>query len=521
MNICVKLKKGQKNIVCTLGESLLEAMKKQDIYVPAYCGGRGTCGKCKIRVIEGVLDITVEDEKNFTRQELEEGYRLSCKAFPQNDVTIELCTEDESDFDVLVSDEILENLPEDSSYGVAIDIGTTTIAMELVGLNNKHVYDTSSRINHQRAFGADVISRIQASNNGEGEALRRCILNDLGEGIRNLITDSKIDATKIEKIVISANTTMGHLLMGYSCETLGVSPFTPVNIDIIRIDVAALFKGENSCAEGLPMTAEVVLLPGISTYVGADITAGLLVCGFDDNRDGASVLIDFGTNGEMAIGNCQRLITTSTAAGPAFEGGNISCGIGSVVGAIRAARFVNGVMEYETIGDGDAIGICGTGVMDITAELVAHEIVDETGLLDEDYFDDGVEIATTPDGDPIVFTQQDVREIQLAKAAVRAGIEVLMQRFGTTADAIDTVYLAGGFGFHMNVEKAMAIGLLPEEFAGKIKIAGNTSLLGAQACLLDEGALKRADEIAKRAEEISLGSDKAFNEFYMDSMFFE
>ena len=521
MNICVNLKNGQKNIVCANGESLLEAMKKQDIYVPAYCGGRGTCGKCKIRVVEGALEITAEDAKTFCEQELSDGLRLSCKAFPKADMTIELCTEDESDFDVLVSEAVSNNLSEDDAYGVAIDIGTTTIAMELVGLKNKQVYDTSSRINHQRAYGADVISRIQASNDGQGAALRHSILNDLGEGIRNLILDSHIDAGKIAKIVISANTTMGHLLMGYSCETLGVSPFTPVNIDIIHTDVEQLFEGEEDCAMGLPANAMVVLLPGISTYVGADITSGLLVCGFDDDRDGASLLIDFGTNGEMAIGNGDCLIATSTAAGPAFEGGNISCGIGSVVGAIRAARFVDGAMEYETIGDGAPVGICGTGVMDITAELVAHEIVDETGLLDDDYFDGGVEIAKTEAGEPIVFTQQDVREIQLAKAAVRAGIEVLMQRFGTNADEIDTVYLAGGFGFHMNVEKAIAIGLLPEEFDGKIKIAGNTSLSGAKACLLDEDALIRADNIAKRTQEISLGSDKAFNDFYMDSMFFE
>lgn len=233
------------------------------------------------------------------------------------------------------------------------------------------------------------------------------------------------------------------------------------------------------------------------------------------------MLIDLGTNGEMAIGNKDRIISTSTAAGPAFEGGNISHGIGSVRGAICSVSMEDGKIFYDTIGNAPALGICGTGVLDITAELVARGIVDETGLLDDDYFDDGVKIADSPGGEPIVFTQQDVREIQLAKAAVRAGIEVLMRRFGVGCEDIDTVYLAGGFGFKIDTDKAMAIGLLPEGFRGKIRVAGNTSLQGARACLFDEGQLSAAEMLGACAGEISLGGDAFFNQCYMDAMCFE
>ena len=177
-------------------------------------------------------------------------------------------------------------------------------------------------------------------------------------------------------------------------------------------------------------------------------------------------------------------------------------------------------MAWETIGGQPPVGICGTGVLDITAELVAHEIVDETGLLDEEYFDTGVEIAKREDGVPIVFTQKDVREIQLAKAAVRAGIQVLLKRYGVRCEDLQTVYLAGGFGFRLDVEKAISIGLLPEGFRGKIRIAGNSSLEGARLCLLDEANLQRAKHLALETEEISLGNDPDFNEYYMDAMYF-
>ena len=266
--------------------------------------------------------------------------------------------------------------------------------------------------------------------------------------------------------------------------------------------------------------AEVTLLPGISTYVGADISAGLLSCGFDRLEE-PCILIDLGTNGEMAMGNKDRILVTSTAAGPAFEGGNISCGMGSVPGAICKVRIQDNGAEVATIGDKPPVGLCGTGVIETVCELLEQELIDETGMLEEDYFDDGYELARTPEGEPIVFTQKDVREIQLAKSAVRAGVETLMRRYGVTPGEVCHVYLAGGFGYKIDLAKTIAIGMLPEEFAEKTAAVGNSSLGGAVEYLAGPEAGRRLTQIVERSTEIELSSDKDFNQFYTDYMFFE
>lgn len=310
--------------------------------------------------------------------------------------------------------------------------------------------------------------------------------------------------------------------MGYSCETLGVYPFEPVNISTIETDFEALFaevreeKGE--CKEDVSIP--VILLPGISTYVGADISAGLLSCGFDRSET-VNVLIDLGTNGEMAIGNRDKILVTSTAAGPAFEGGNISCGMGSVPGAICQVEMNGTDVTCQTIGEKPPLGLCGTGVIETAYELLKEEWIDESGMLDEDYFDEGFVLGKTPAGEKISFTQKDVREIQLAKAAVRAGLETLMLRYGVTCNDIGTLYLAGGFGFHLNLEKAAGIGLIPKELQNRAEAVGNSSLGGAAAWLTEPGAAERMERIVAVSEEVQLGSDKDFNQFYMDEMFFE
>ncbi len=314
-------------------------------------------------------------------------------------------------------------------------------------------------------------------------------------------------------MVIGANTTMVHLLMGYSCETLGVFPFTPVNIDTIHTTYGELF-------EQADRDFEVVIFPGISTYVGGDIVAGLYSLDFD-KREKVSVLVDLGTNGEMAIGNKDRILTTSTAAGPAFEGGNITFGTGSVPGAICKVELKDGHAVTGTIQDGKPVGICGTGVIDMVYELVKAELVDETGLMEEDYFDDGFPLAVGSDGTEISFFQKDVREIQLAKSAVRAGLETLILNFGASYEDIEAIYIAGGFGYKMDIVKAVGIGLLPEECQDKIEAVGNSCLKGTRTYLLSSDCTERVQRILESSSEVQLSNDKHFNEFYMDYMYFE
>ena len=523
-NICLRRQKEVYNIRARVGENLLTALQKNHIYISAACGGKGKCGKCKIHFTEGTTEATEDDKIFFSEEELKKGYRLACLSKPESDCSFELDAADESDFEVITdslkgtaSQAGQGNTDPDGYFSIAIDIGTTTIAISLVEKNGKRVLDTVTSVNHQRFYGADVISRIQAANEGKLSELSESIRKDLGQGILKLIDKYGYSIRKIEKISIAGNTTMGHLLMGYSCKTLGVVPFTPVNIGIIESSFNELFgRFSRELTEDIP----VVLLPGISTYVGADITAGMLHNNFDIS-DKICVLIDLGTNGEMAIGNRDRIMVTSTAAGPAFEGGNISCGVGSIKGAICHVSIENGHVSLETIGNDSPTGICGTGVIETVCELLKNDLIDETGMLDEDYFDDGFVLDRKADGEEISFTQADVREIQLAKSAIRAGFETLLKRYGAVYEDIDALYLAGGFGYKIDQAKAAAIGMLPEELLPKIKAVGNSSLAGAIDFIAQSDAMERCKKIIEHSEEISLATDKDFNRMYTEYMFFE
>ncbi len=516
----------RKTLEWTPGETLLEGLHKAGVYVNAACGGSGRCGKCRVRVVSGQLAVTAEDKAIFSEEELAAGWRLACRAVPAGDCVIALYQDDEDSFLVEshfegeqrggqepAGKEAAGRQETQTKYFFAIDIGTTTIAVGLAEADTGRLADVHTSVNHQRAWGADVIARIQAAVGGQGDALRRSIQHDLVTAMNILMKKHGLEEKQITKVVIAGNTTMGHLLMGYDCSGLGVVPFTPVNINTIRGLSREILGGRRS---DIP----VVLIPGVSAYVGGDIVSGLYHCGFD-RREKPSLFLDLGTNGEMALGNQDKLLVTSTAAGPAFEGGNISCGMGSVAGAISGVTIDGGRVSFATIGGNPPVGLCGTGVIETAAELVKADLVDETGLLDDDYFDDGFLIARGPDGSEISFTQKDVREIQLAKAAVRAGLETLLARFGVGYDDLEDVLVAGGFGVKLDMKKAAVLGLLPEELLPKVKAVGNTSLAGA----VDYGVHKDGDGICHsligRAEEIDLSTDKDFKEFYMDYMMFE
>lgn len=502
-----------KTILVKEGESLLDAFIRQEIYISAPCGGKGRCGKCGVQVLNGNTWISDEDKKIYSEEELDAGWRLSCCLYPTEELEVSVSQSDESLFEAVGETENTEESgTEESFYHVAVDIGTTTIAISLTGGESGKVFHTVTSVNSQRAYGADVISRIQASVDGKKEVLKNSIQKDLQDSMDKLLKETGVSGEDVGKIVIGGNTTMGHLLMGYDCDTLGVFPFTPVNIDFIKGTEGIL--GTDRFGK-----KEVILLPGISTYVGGDIVSGMYAYDFTEKED-VCMFIDLGTNGEMGIGNKEKILVTSTAAGPAFEGGNITWGMGSVPGAICSVKLEGTEAEVKTIRDEAPQGICGTGVVETAAELVREEIVDETGALDEDYFDDGFPLAKTPDGKEIVFTQKDVREIQLAKAAVRAGVETLLLRYGIKKEEVSKVYLAGGFGYKLNTDKAIAIGMIPEEWADRIVAVGNSSLSGACKYLKDENGDKTIEKLVSISEEINLSADKEFNEFYMNEMFF-
>ena len=479
-------------------QNFLEILRNHDIAINALCNGQGKCGKCKIEILDGV----------------QKGECLACKTYPVEDCRIKIQTLSRETFHILSTGTAAkqhgDKVSAGSNLGIAADIGTTTLVMQLVDIDNGAVMKTYTALNEQGGYGADVISRIEAANNGAAEILKKSISRQLEEGVKEL---SKSKKAPIKRMVIAANMTMVHLLMGYSCEKLGVYPFTPVNTETIEIDFAAL---TGTAGESFP----VIIIPGICAYVGGDIVAGLVALDFI-KCEGVHILIDLGTNGEMAIGNKKKILVTSTAAGPAFEGGNISSGIGSVAGALNKATLTEGKIKYETIMGAPLVGICGSGVVELTHELLKSGLVDETGLMDEAYFDEGYSLDKTVTGSMVKFTQKDVREIQLAKSAIRAGLEMLILRYGVAYKEIEKIYIAGGFGYYLNIKKAVGIGLLPGQYACKIEAAGNSALAGAKCVLTDEAALKEGEQLAAKAEEIQLAADKEFNELYMKNMYFE
>ncbi len=514
--------------------NLLRILQEQVPGLSAPCGGMGRCGKCIVKVLEGDFPVTSKDEACFSKEQLEEGFRLACMAVVTGDFRLEWKGVLEEDIKVLTEEREgcqaeagTQNGTEDGDETgtgtsgpqvLAIDIGTTTLAFCVYEKESVRPVCHEAGLNHQRAFGGDVIARIQASNEGERQNLQRIIQEDIRNGLLALEKKEGYRKSELERVVIAGNTTMIHLLMGYSCETLGVVPFAPYSLERVESDLRTLCGYELDCP--------VTVLPGISAFVGGDIVAGIMALALW-KKEKPCLFLDLGTNGEMALANRERLLVTSTAAGPAFEGGNISCGIGSIPGAICNVSIETGgdcgekKVKLTTIENRPPVGICGTGVVEATAELLEAELLDETGLLDEDYFDDGYFLAIDPKGVPITFTQQDIREIQLAKAAIRAGLETLLVTWGISYKDVGNVYVAGGFGYKLNLSKAAAIGMLPEELLEKTEAVGNTSLKGAAGLALGQYSVEEMDEAIRHAEEVSLANDKHFQKFYMEYMMFE
>lgn len=351
--------------------------------------------------------------------------------------------------------------PRFEGSAVCIDIGTTTVAMEYI--TDGGVKKSYKTLNPQRRFGADVLSRIEAANRGRENELNSMIHFALKKGISEVT-----DGVSPDKIIIAGNTTMVHLLMNYPCDTLGGYPFKSEHLNTV-----------DTRLDNIPMT----VMGGISAFVGGDIVSGLYMCDFDLS-DKVNLFIDLGTNGEMAIGNKNRIIATSTAAGPAFEGGRISC------------------------------DIKGTDIIEIMAYLLENKIIDSTGKLVDEYFKNGYKWSDT-----VTVIQQDIREIQMAKAAVRAGIECLISAYGVSYEDIGTVYLAGGMGYWLSPEKAVRIGLLPRELKDKTKAVGNSSLGGAVK-LATENNLERIEHIQKISREFPLANHKNFDRLYIEYMNF-
>jgi uncharacterized 2Fe-2S/4Fe-4S cluster protein (DUF4445 family) len=486
----------------TQGSNILSALAAAGISVSAPCGRQGICGKCKVKLIRGIVRIA--------GNQVNEGEFFSaCKGIAFSDIGIFL-PDELSEMQIPPS----VNIRKVNHAGVALDIGTTTIQAELVDLENGESLETISVINKQRQYGADVLTRIYAAQNGQLRGLFEIINHQTEEILRQYI--SKWNLAAIEKCAVSGNTTMLHLFCNVDPCSMGKAPFTPAFLE------EKYFDGPE-----LSLSAKkITLLPGISAFIGADIASGLAFLDILNHGEDA-LFIDIGTNGETALWKADKkqLLCCSTAAGPCFEGSVISCGMGAFPGAINritfntkelGANYFNfWPLSYATLGNIPARGICGAGLIDAIAVIKQSGAMDETGALQNKYRQSGFPIAPG-----IAVTQKDIRQFQMAKSAIRSGIDLICKKAELSNNAV-SVYIAGAFGFFLNLKNAVSVGLFPDHFInGKISVCGGTSLFGAIKCLLDPEFLPRCHEVISHSETINLASDTAFSTAFEENMYF-
>jgi uncharacterized 2Fe-2S/4Fe-4S cluster protein (DUF4445 family) len=380
--------------------------------------------------------------------------------------------------------------------GVAIDIGTTTVVLYLINLISGSILHTKGVLNPQARYGADVISRIQhCSQPGGIKLLQSEIINAINNELVAFAERIGIDSNSIVKITVAGNTTMLHLLLGVDPTSIAMAPFTPVFTEEKKLSNIDLGLRANK-------EAEITLLPSISAYVGADIVAGLASLDPPENIKNY-LFIDIGTNGEIALVTPSKIWCCASAAGPAFEGASISCGMGAFAGAIAS---YNNPESFCTIANQPAVGICGSGLIDIVSYLLNQKIVSGDGVMENDF----VVGKNKAEKQTILINQQDIREVQLAKAAIMAGIQILVKAAKLDFEKIDALFLAGGFGNYIIIDSAIRIGLLPYKMKDKIIVIGNTSGTGACLALTSELFGKITSEVVQKAHYVELSTQEDF-----------
>lgn len=496
------------------GTKIIEAAAVTGIIINTPCGGTGVCGKCRVKIISPQLKLTKADEKIFSGIELKQGWRLACQNMVFENTVIEVPKESllSRIENIVIESDILQTIKtekrqikEDKYFGIAVDIGTTTIAAAIIDLKNGSEVAVMGDVNPQISFGDDVISRIKYASSGKNELikLQKTVIKQINSMIERLCKQGNINKNEIYEAAIAGNTAMEHLICGIDTSPLGQLPFEPVWRGANVINPNELNIEINP--EGV-----VYILPIIGGFVGGDISAGLLALDLL-NQPQPALMIDVGTNGEIVLVNNNKITAASTAAGPAFEGARISCGMRATAGAIEKVK-INDTVGYNVIGNVKPTGVCGSGLIDITAELLNTGFIDSSGKMKEPEFI----IA-----EKIKITQKDIRQIQLAVGAIRAGINIILKKAGLQAGDLKKVFIAGGFGSFIRRNHAQRIGLLPAEINhGKISYVGNTSLAGAKLALVSTKAREKAKQLAMQTKHIELSADSDFQNQFASAMIF-
>ncbi|MGB2841518.1 MAG: ASKHA domain-containing protein [Halobacteriota archaeon] len=506
------------------GRNILSYLQELGIDINASCGGEGKCGQCLVEVecAPGVLSDKTDAENEFIHDDT---HRLACQARilktgrhiyvrlksilylrrlyilesgEYKVIPIEPFVHREGERVFYESIDMGEYTGE--IYGIALDIGTTTLAMYLIDLETGAVLSVSSRENPQTKYGNNVISRIEFARKGQ-EILEREIRTAANKMVTALTYPGKV-----YEIVVVGNPVMRDLFFGYSVESLGKSPYEPRSANAVSKTVKELGVKANP-------EARVYGLPLIGGFVGADALAVVLATEIYKSER-ICVAMDIGTNTEIVLGNKDRLIATSCAAGPAFEGAGITCGIGGVSGAIKEVRIENGAVMYKTIDDAAPVGVCGSGLIDTLAELLDKRIINGRGK----FYGDEKEFRIA---EGISLTEKDIDQLNLAKTAVSVGIKTLMDRYEIEFEDVECVFLAGAFGNFINTANAIRIGLLPAIERGKVKKVGNAAVEGARQALISKTKREDAEAVAKQIEHVQLEKEENFMEKFVGELYFQ
>lgn len=471
---------GGEKVTVKSGTTLLDAQILAGLHPDAPCGGKGTCGKCKVWV----------EEKEV----------LACKTAVTQDVTVRLTV---GGANRILTESLGVHVTPDGEnrYCLAFDIGTTTVVCFLLDGHTGELLAQDSTMNPQLQFGADVISRIQTVLDSGPEELSACIRKALAALTKNVCRKAGIHPEDITVAAIVGNTAMHHLLLAIDPKPLVTPPYMPGVFEALELGPEGI----------LPISGKVRILPNIAGFVGGDTVGCMASTRFDQLED-LTLMIDIGTNGEMVLGNRHRRIACSTAAGPAFEGAKISCGMRGAEGAVDHVYLKNGEVTYHVIGEGKAIGLCGSGLLDLIAVLLDTEAIDESGRLEGNSYQLG--------DTPVVLTQKDVREVQLAKAAIRAGIELLTSHLGAQLEDIRQVLLAGAFGNYLDPSSACRIGMIPPVLLDRIQPIGNAAGEGAKLSALRRDEFEYTKNLAAQTEFLELASLPEFQDSYVDALMF-
>jgi len=580
------------------GTTVFSAAHWVGLPIDSTCGGRGTCGKCKVRVLDADMEVTTADHRQLRKDEIDDGWRLSCQARIYEDLTcevpqllrvpkaatmglsrlviidpnvrkvfLELVEPDLHDqrsdvarlrdaltaegHDMIADVPVLRTLPKtiraaefkvtavlagehlvavepgdttEECFGVAFDVGTTTLVGTLMNLRTGMAAAVSSTLNGQAPFGADVISRISHAMNGTEslDELKTAVVSTMNGILDELYREAGVSPGRTYEAVVVGNVTMLHLLLGIDPTPISMMPFTPTFMD--ALSVPAREVGLRIHPEGYIQT-----LPALGAYVGADIVSGVLATGIA-REDKIRVFVDVGTNGEIVIGSSQRTLATAAPAGPAFEGSQIKCGMRATDGAIEGVTLGDTVELQVIGGDVPAQGLCGSGLVDAVAQLLNVGLLDHSGrMLSAAEAGDhplaarlieveGVKAFLLAEG--VYLSQRDVRELQFAKGSIATGIKVLMDILGVSAADLDEIFLGGSFGSYLNPESAKIIGLVPPVDVDKIIAVGNSAGEGAKIALLSYRERQVAFELPSRIEYIELSGRTDFNDSFVSVLGF-